>query len=171
MPNRLPMLAVLLGLGGLIPLLACGAGAVALQGDWATRSLLALLGYGACVLSFLGAVHWGFALGGPALAPGSPVQVTVVQPASVLHARLGLGVLGALIGWVALLIAFLGLPSIALSVLAAGFAATIIAEAQANRRGLLPPGYIWLRWLLSIVAIVVLVSVALAHVTGQRINF
>lgn len=42
MPNRLPVLAVLLGLAGLIPFLACGAGAGALQGDWATRSLLGL---------------------------------------------------------------------------------------------------------------------------------
>lgn len=171
MPNRLPAFAVLLSLGGLVPFLACGAGAVALQGDWATRSLLALLGYGACILSFLGAVHWGFALGGPTLQPGSPVQVTVVQPPGVLRARLGLGVLPALIAWVGLLVAFVGLPSIALGVLAAGFAATIIAEAQANRRSLLPPGYIWLRWVLSIVVIVVLVSVALAHVTGQRVNF
>jgi len=171
MPNRLPVLAVLLGLGGLIPFLACGAGAVALQGDWATRSLLALLGYGACILSFLGAVHWGLALGGPALRPDSPVQVTVVQPPGVLRARLGLGVLPALIGWAGLLVAFAGLPSIALGILAAGFTATIIVEAQATRRFLLPPGYIWLRWVLSIVVIVVLVSVALTHVTGQRVNF
>lgn len=170
MPNRLPVLAVLLGLGGLVPFLACGAGAVALQGDWATRSLLALIGYGACILSFLGAVHWGLALASPAFPPGSPVQVAFVQPAALLRARLGLGVLPALIGWAGLLVAFVGLPSAALGILAAGFAATIITEAQANRRSLLPPGYIWLRWVLSIVAIVVLVSVALAHVVGHKVN-
>lgn len=171
MPNRLPVLAVLLGLGGLIPFLACGAGAAALQGEWARLSLLALIGYGACILSFLGAVHWGFALNSPALPPGSPVQVTVVQPAGVLRARLGLGVLPALIAWGGLAAAFLGLPAVALGVLAAGFVLTIIAEAQANRRALLPPGYIWLRWTLSVVVVVVLVLVALAHVTGQRVNF
>jgi Protein of unknown function (DUF3429) len=116
-------------------------------------------------------VHWGLALQPPPLPPSSPVQLTVVQPSGVLHARLGLGVLPALIGWAGLLVAFLGLPSIALAILAAGFAATIISETQANRRGMLPPGYIWLRWVLSVVVIVVLVSVALARVTGQRINF
>lgn len=170
MPNRLPVLAVLLGLGGLVPFLACGVGAVALQGEWARLSLAALLGYGACILGFLGAVHWGFALGGAALPPGG-LQLINTQPAPVLHARLGLGVVPALIGWAALLVAFLGLPLVGLGVLVAGFAGTIIAEVQANRRGLLPPGYIWLRWVLSIVVVVVLTSVALARATGQHVNF
>ncbi len=172
MPNRLPLLAVLLGLGGLIPFLGCGAGALALGPDWAHRSLFALVGYGACILSFLGAVHWGFALGAAAALPPGGLQLLTMQPANVLRARLALGVLPALIGWVALLIAFFGgPPSIALAVLAFGFAVTIIAEAQANRRGLLPPGYIWLRWVLSAVVIVVLVVVALARVLGQHVNF
>ena len=170
MPHRLPLLAVLLGLGGLIPFLGCGAGALALGPDWANRSLLALVAYGACILSFLGAVHWGFALGTAALPPGG-LQLLSSQPASVLHTRLALGVLPALIGWVALLVAFFGgPPSVSLAVLAFGFAATIIAEAQANRRGLLPPGYIWLRWVLSAVVIFVLVVVALARVMGQHVN-
>ena len=171
MPNRLPLLAVLLGLGGLVPFLGCGAGAVALQGEWARLSLFALIGYAACILSFLGAVHWGLALDVPLLPAGSPLQLAVVQPPAVQRARLGLGVLPSLIAWAGLLAAFAGLPSVALGVLAAGFVATIIVETTAHRRSLLPPGYIWLRWLLSVVVIVVLVSVALAHVTGQGVNF
>lgn len=170
MPHRLPPLAVLLGLGGLIPFLGCGAGAVALGPEWAARSLLALVAYGACILSFLGAVHWGLALGSAALPPGG-LQLLTDQPIAVLRARLVLGVLPALIGWVALLVAFFGPPSAALAVLVFGFAATIIAEAQANRRGLLPPGYIWLRWALSVVVMAVLVIVALARVMGQHVNF
>ena len=171
MPNRLPVLAIALGLGGLIPFLACGAGALALGPGWASRSLFGLVGYGACILSFLGAVHWGFALGGGAVLPPGGLQLVTMQPASVLNARLGLGVLPALIGWVALLVAVFGPPSVALAILTFGFAVMIIAEAQANRRALLPPGYIWLRWLLSAIVIVVLVSVAVARVTGQRVNF
>ena len=171
MPNRLPLLAVLLGLGGLIPFLGCGAGALAFGADWANRSLLGLVAYGACILSFLGAVHWGFALGAAAALPPGGLQLLTLQPAGVLCTRLALGVLPALIGWVALLVAFFGPPSIALAVLTFGFVATIIAEAQADRRGLLPPGYVWLRWVLSVVVIVVLVSVALARVMGEHVKF
>jgi hypothetical protein len=167
MTHRLPLLAWVLGLGGLIPFVALGIGATTMQQDWAARALLGLLGYGACILSFLGAVHWGlgFAEFGYAAAPGAP------QAASILQARLVLGVVPSLIGWAALLVAFLGLPSVALAVLIAGFIATVIIEAQANRRGLLPPGYIWLRWVLSAGVIVVLTAAALSLVTGQRIMF
>ena len=166
MPQRLPFLALLLGLGGLVPFIACGVGAVAwpATSDWSTRALLALIGYGAAILSFLGAVHWGLALAGD--APRG-----IVQSRTTLQARLGLGVLPALIGWAALLVTFLGLPVPALAILDAGFIATIIAEAQANRQGLLPPGYIWLRWTLSTIVIVTLTSVALARVMGRHVNF
>lgn len=166
MPQRLPLLAVILGIGGLIPLLASGVGALAwpASSDWSTRALLALVGCSAVILSFLGAVHWGLALAGD--APRG-----VVQSRATLHARLSLGVVPAAIGWAALLVTFIGLPTAALAVLDAGFIAVIIAEAQANRRGLLPPGYIWLRWALSIVVIVTLTSVALVRVMGRGAVF
>lgn len=170
MTNRLPALAWLLGAGGLVPFLACGVGAVAMHGEWERLALLGLIGYAACILSFLGAVHWGFALYAPSLPAEGGLQLAVVQAPGVLRARLGLGVLPALIGWAGLLVTFLGLPSAALGVLTAGFAATIIAEHRTHRRALLPPGYIWLRWVLSVVVLVVLVMVALARVTGQSIN-
>ena len=171
MPHRLPVLAVILGLGGLVPFVGCGVGTLALSGVWAGRFLIALTTYGACILSFLGAVHWGFALGAGAALPPGGLQLVTMQPANVLQARLGLGVLPALVGWVALLVAFLGPPSAARAILAVGFLATIVTEAQAERRGLLPPGYIWLRWALSSVVVVVLVIVALARALGQHVNF
>ncbi len=111
MPNRLPVLAIALGLGGLIPFFACGAGALALGPDWASRSLFALVSYGACILSFLGAVHWGFALGGAAALPPGGLQLVTTQPATVLRARLALGVVPALIGWAGLLVTLFGFPS------------------------------------------------------------
>jgi hypothetical protein len=81
-----------LGYGGLLPF---GAGTVAVvmhQGDWA---LPALVAYGACILSFLGAVHWGWVLGpeGVAAKPGLPVVRTLL-----------LGVVPSLVAWVALLL-------------------------------------------------------------------
>lgn len=171
MPNRLPVPAIALGLSGLIPFLACGAGALLLPDEWARRSLFSLTTYAACILSFLGAVHWGFALGAGSAVPPGGFRAVPMQPSSVLYARLGLGVLPALVAWIALLVAFFGLPSAALGTLAAGFIATIIVETHANQRGLLPPGYIWLRWLLSGVVIVVLVIVALVRSLGQHANF
>ena len=69
MNRSLPPFAVVLGVAGLIPFVACAIGALALRGDDAERVTLALIGYGAVILAFLGGVHWGFALPTPD-APG-----------------------------------------------------------------------------------------------------
>ncbi len=57
---------------------------------------LALVAYAAVILSFLGAVHWGFAL----LTPGIP--------RSVVRQSLIWGVMPSLLGWLALLMTFVG---------------------------------------------------------------
>jgi len=81
-----------LGYGGLLPFAAGAVAVVMHQGDWA---LPALVAYGACILSFLGAVHWGWVLGpeGVAAKPGLPVARTLL-----------LGVVPSLVAWVALLL-------------------------------------------------------------------
>lgn len=134
MTEPLPRLARLLGLAGLLPFL--GSLALAAAGAEAARgaALSALAAYGAVILSFLGAVHWGLALG-----PGRPEAV---------GARLGLGVLPALIGWVALLLP----PVPALLLLAAGLLGTAGVETLAARRGMLGAAYLRLRWGLSLAA-------------------
>ena len=53
--------ANLLGLAGLLPFVALAA-AVVLLPDWRGRAAFALATYGATILSFLGAIHWGFAI-------------------------------------------------------------------------------------------------------------
>ncbi len=126
MNPSLPRFAWPLGLGGLIPF-AAGALAVALGFHWAAFPLAA---YGAVILSFLGAVHWGLALAAPEAAPE----------------RLAWGVVPALWGWVALL---LPLP-VALPVLGAGILATAALETVAARRGWVSGGYLRLRWVLSL---------------------
>src|SRR5208282_1141210 len=62
MNRTIPLTAILLGLAGLIPFIGCGLLAT---GDDATRDqgFTALIAYGAVILSFVGAVHWGLALG------------------------------------------------------------------------------------------------------------
>lgn len=125
MPDTLPPAARLLGPAGLLPF--AGLAALSALGEpWAPFALLA---YAATILAFLGAVHWGLAL-----ADGRAAW-----------ARMGLGVLPALLAWVALL-----LPEPAgLLLLALGLLGTAAVESWAARSGLVPGAYLRLRWLLS----------------------
>jgi hypothetical protein len=77
-----------------------------------------------------------------------------------------LGVLPALIGWVALLIGQLTSPWWGLAMLLAGYAATMGVERQAARAGAMPRGYIWLRWGFTIAVILVLGAVLVLHLFG-----
>jgi hypothetical protein len=156
--RTLPPLAILLGVAGLLPFVAGSLGAVSPDSELARLSLLAVSGYGAVILSFLGGVHWGLAL-----------SAGTSQTQRVQRARFGLGVVPALIGWAGLLVTFIGLPKTGLLVLVAGFIALTIGEARATRVGLLPAGYMGLRWVLSLVVIVCLVSVCLVLALGGKI--
>lgn len=133
---------VALGVGGVLPF--AGATFAGLGGFFEPGfARTVLVAYGAVILAFLGAVHWGLALASPD------------HPATT--SRLGLGVLPALVGWVALL-----LPrGMGLLVLVAGFLAVWAAEEIAARQGLLPGlGYLWLRRGLTL-AVVTCLSAAL----------
>ena len=58
-----PVPAVVLGAAGLIPFLLL-TGMLFVDGDFAHRTARpALLGYSIAILSFMGAVHWGLAMG------------------------------------------------------------------------------------------------------------
>ncbi|HEV7268952.1 MAG TPA: DUF3429 domain-containing protein [Falsiroseomonas sp.] len=130
METSLPTPARLLGSAGLIPFLGLTVGVWA---GW-PGAAPALAGYGATILAFLGAVHWGLALRAPASERHAD------------RARFGLGVIPALLGWVALLLPLrLGLLLLALAILA-----TAAVESLAARAGLLPESYLRLRWLLSL---------------------
>ncbi len=61
--ERIPLAALILGLGGLIPFVACAAALViGLSLPLIDDPARALLAYAAVILSFLGSVRWGFAL-------------------------------------------------------------------------------------------------------------
>ena len=149
---------MLLGIAGLIPFAVCGLGALANAPPNDQPALLALIAYAAVILAFLGGVHWGFGLENVATAP-SDIQ----------RARFGLGVMPSLIGWVALLIALVGFSRSALALLVLGFLLTTIVEARASRRGYVPRGYMGLRWVLSSVVVVILVTVWLIMVLHGRV--
>jgi hypothetical protein len=153
MNRPLPMLATLLGLAGLLPFIGCGLAALGPQGD---RATLALVAYGAVILAFLGGVHWGFAL-------EDPIGRAERQ-------RLVLGVAPALIGWVALLLAIAVDLASGLGLLLLGVLGTTAVEARARRVGLIPRGYMLLRYGLSTVVVVVLASVLLLRAIGAHVQ-
>ncbi len=166
MHRRLPPFALLLGVAGLIPFVAGALGALGSQDDaQASRFLTALVAYGAVILAFVGGVHWGFVLGGPA-------PEAFAARAARERYRLVLGVLPSLVGWLGLLVLLLlGSPVAALAILIAGFVAFTAAEAELRRRELMPPGYMWLRWCLSIVVVLILATVLTLRLVGARIIF
>jgi Protein of unknown function (DUF3429) len=153
MNRRLPFLATLLGICGLIPLIACGIAALGLEGD---RAVLALVAYGAVVLAFLGGVHWGFAL-------------TDLDGRGERQ-RLVLGVLPALVGWIALLLTIAVQAEAGLTLLLLGFLGITIVEGRARKAGLVPPGYMRLRYGLSAVIILVLAVVLFLRIIGAHIT-
>ncbi len=187
--RRLPAAALLLGLAGLLPFLACAYGALSTRDVVdANYWLLALCGYGAVILSFLGGVHWGFVLG--AVRPGasstdaSSADVSSADVSSTdmpstggalapvrTRYRLVLGVLPALGGWAAILVMFAGQVVVALVILIAGFVLFAGAESELRQRGLVPPGYLLMRWGLTLVVVLVLGAVVAMRVLGGRISF
>jgi hypothetical protein len=138
MTDTLPAPARLLGPAGLIPF----AGLAALIWAGWPAAGPALAAYGATILAFLGAVHWGLALRAPSAERGAE------------WGRLGLGVVPQLVGWGALLLP----PSVGLGLLALALLATAAVEQRAAAAGLLPPSYMRLRWMLSGGAAVCLVA-------------
>lgn len=167
MTPRLPAVAYVLGLAGAIPFVICGV-AASQEGPQAVAGLLALLGYGAVILSFVGAVHWGFALSAEGRTT-SP-SITAFRPPSLAF-RLALSTMPALIGWTAIVLAALALPEIGLALLMAGFIVTVATEARWSRSDLMPAGYMSLRWLLSAVVVTSLGVVLALRLIGASIVF
>ncbi|GBD55852.1 DUF3429 domain-containing protein [Gluconobacter wancherniae] len=154
--NRLPFLAVLLGLAGLLPFVTLG-GWIFLAGLFTPlpHLTLILLAYGACILSFLGAVHWGLAMERPDI-------ITISGPSTRDRQRLLLGVCPSLWAWLCLCIGVLANMRAGYFLEIIGFAATFMIERAAWRQGALPPGYLPLRAVLTAVVIISLLMASLA---------
>ena len=99
--NRPTRWALALGCGGLLPFVGLAAAVWWLGSTDRSRCLFALLAYGATILSFLGGIHWGFAMRG---ASDSSIRLLLW------------GVAPSLLAWLALLLA----PEVGLCWLAAG---------------------------------------------------
>lgn len=150
--------ATLLTAAGAIPFLVTLA-IIVTQPIRAPAATVVMIDYGAVILAFLGAVHWGFAL-----EPGG-----VVMDPRLNHQRLTFGVLPALIAWAALLVLTLAAaPRAAIGVLIAGFFATIIGETIGRGRNLVASNYLTMRWIISIVVLAVLIVTFFIEVIGMR---
>lgn len=144
-PGKIPGAALLLGLAGLIPFFA-GAAA-----QWASLPLLAqdtglklIIVYGAIILSFLGGIRWGTAIG-----PYDQGRQTMEFSASVLGSLAGL--------------AAVFLPSIpALALLVAGFLMQGLWDVMSVDGGRLPGWFGRLRMILTAGAVISLVAALLA---------
>lgn len=134
-----------LGLAGLLPFIA-GAVATVLAPDaaFAATARGALVAYGATILAFLGAVHWGLILGGRGPVPA--------------QRHLVLGVLPSLAGAAALLLPV----DRGLAVLIIGLAAWYFHEQRVLGPAVLGEDYLRLRRTLSGVAISCLVLALIA---------
>ncbi|MDI4637041.1 MULTISPECIES: DUF3429 domain-containing protein [Halomonadaceae] len=132
--RRLPFL---LGLAGLLPFLAAALGVWWTPPAWQAFALDAFIYYSAVILSFLGGIHWGFAMGRD--APKSPA----------FRGRVLLSMAPSLMAWPALL--WGGAPGALLLML--GFIAVRGYEASATGMAGLPDWYRGLRNILTVVVV------------------
>lgn len=143
-----PATVAWLGYGGLLPFIGLALAGAADPG----RALIwmnAMLAYGAVILSFVGALHWGVAMVAPQAASRSSLFVWSVVP--------------SLLGWAALLGAQAGFAGTAALVLVAGFLAHFVMDLRLAKSGTqLPAWYLPLRLqLTSVATLCLLLSLAL----------
>jgi hypothetical protein len=138
---KVPEPAGWLGGLGAVPFLGLAAAAHFVDDAHRMSVIQALLAYGAVILSFLGGVHWG-------LAVGSNINSDNRQ----FLARLVLSVLPSLAGWTALL----ATETTGLLILATAIAAMLWVDLRATQAGHAPPWYPNLRIPLTCVVVAAL---------------
>lgn len=144
-PTSIPGAALLLGLAGLIPFLGGAAALWAmLPGLAPERGLQLIIAYGAIILSFLGGIRWGTAIG-----PYDTRRQGLEFAASVL---------GSLAGLAAIFI-----PAVpALTLLIAGFLMQALWDVTSVESGRLPAWFGKLRMLLTAGAVISLTAALVA---------
>lgn len=140
-PVALPRTVAWLGYGGLLPFLALTPASLLDHHHGAVWSD-ALYAYGAIILSFIGALHWGLAMSLP--------ELTERQRS----AWFAWSVVPALIAWPAVLFS----PPLAAPLLVVGFIAHYLQDRRLARQATLPGWYLPLRLRLSSVAVVCLIA-------------
>mgnify|MGYP001052316800 FL=1 len=140
-PVALPRTVAWLGYGGLLPFLALTPASL-LDHHHGVVWSDALYAYGAIILSFIGALHWGLAMSLP--------ELTERQRSACF----AWSVVPALIAWPAVLFS----PPLAAPLLVFGFIAHYLQDRRLARQATLPGWYLPLRLRLTSVAVVCLVA-------------
>ena len=140
-----PKAAIILGYSGLIPFIAFSL-SIFLDSYRASIWRDALLTYGSVILSFVGALHWAFAMLTKDLSPLTQKQ------------RYAWSVIPALVGWFALLIP----PFVAGISLAIFFIVHYDQDRRLSKHMLLPAWYLPLRLQLTVVATVAVLIAGLS---------
>jgi FtsH-binding integral membrane protein len=144
--DRIPACVAWLGYGGMLPFALAALGTLL---DPARRELWqqALLAYGAVIVSFVGALHWAFAMGANEDRQAQPLYLWSVVP--------------ALAGWVALLLPLLLAQGTVLAafLLIIAFVAHYVQDRRLARLHPLPGWYLPLRLRLSSVACLCLAAI------------
>lgn len=140
-----PRTVAWLGYGGLLPFLVLTPASL-LDHHHGVVWSDALYAYGAIILSFIGALHWGLAMGLP--------ELTERQRS----ARFTWSVVPALIAWPAVLLS----PPLAAPLLVIGFVAHYLQDRRLASQAALPQWYLPLRFRLSSVAVICLTAGAFA---------
>lgn len=130
-----PLPVAWLGHGGLLPFIGLAV-LIGVDGQRAPVWSDALVGYGAVILSFVGALHWGFAMSIQALTPDLRRRAFVWS------------VMPALLAWPATFLTG-GLASVLLVI---GLAVQLAQDIRLAGPAGLPAWYLPLRWRLTAVA-------------------
>ena len=135
-------LAKLIGYGGLVPFVGC---AVLMYADNTGASIIALFSsaiYGAVILSFVGAVHWGLTM----REDRSPYWYVW-------------SIIPAVMGWLAIILLDIKFSLLALAV---AFTLAWSVDRQASLHGLIPAWYMQMRHILTTGATVSILATAFA---------
>lgn len=143
-PATIPALVIGLTAAGALPFVALAVIGFVGGPLWQAEGLNALLTYGAVILAFMGAIHWGLVL--------SPDAVT--EPTASLLA----GVIPALVGWGATMLP----PSLGFIVLALAFVAVLGFDFVAIRNAVAPSWYGRLRLPVTLVVVLCLLAASFA---------
>jgi hypothetical protein len=136
-----PQVVKWLGYGGLLPFVFLAA-ALAIGMSHSNLWLQALVGYGAVILSFVGALHWGCAMTHPAMTSSARAQSFVWS------------VVPSLVAWTALLLS----PQYASFLLVLGFVVHLWRDKRLVLLVKMPDWYLPLRLQLTVVACLSLLS-------------
>ncbi len=152
-----PSSVVWLGYGGLLPFIALAATSF-LSAEYGARCQVALILYGTVILSFVGALHWGFAMTLPGLSASKRSECFVWS------------VVPALLAWPAALLmvapvresfvsATLG-AMVAAGLLLVGFILNYVQDVRLAGVARIPAWYLPLRLRLTVVACVCIAAAA-----------